>query len=75
MFIEFADFTYFLINSVRFYKMASSEGNKESMYEEEMVEWQKELKEVREQVGIFGGKKMKYFIDLSYKLLHLISSV
>ena len=58
VFIEFGDLSYFFINSVCFYKMTSSGGNKECMYEEEMVEWEKELKEVREQVGLFGvGRK------------------
>ena len=33
--------------------MTSSGGNKESVYQEEMVEWEKELKEAREQVGFF----------------------
>ena len=64
VFIEFADFSYFLINSVHLFKMTSSGGNKESMYKEEMVEWEKELKEVQEQVGFFDGKEMKYFINL-----------
>ena len=50
-------FLIFFDKNVRFYEMTSSEGNKESMYEEEMVEWEKELKEVREQVGFFGGRK------------------
>ena len=45
VFIEFGDFSYFLINIVHFYEMTSSGGNKESVYEEEMVEWEKELKE------------------------------
>ena len=61
MFIEFADFSYFLINSVHFYEMTSSGGNKESMYEEEMVEWEKALKEAREQVGFFWGKGNEVF--------------
>ena len=60
---------------MHFFEMTSSGGNKESMYEEEIVEWEKELKEVQEQVGFFDGKEMKYFIDLSYKLIYLISSV
>ena len=32
-------------HSVLFSKMISSGGNKESVYQEEMVEWKKELKE------------------------------
>ena len=55
--------------------MTSSGGNKESVYQEEMVEWEKEPKEVREQVGFFYWKEIKYFIDLSYKLINSISSL
>ena len=48
---------FFGINSVLFSEMTSSGGNKESVYQEEMVEWEKELKEAREQVGFFIGRK------------------
>ena len=65
----------FLINSVLFFEMTSSGGNKESVYQEEITEWEKELKEVREQVGFFDWKEIKYFNSLLYKLINLISSV